>query len=246
MVPSAAQSVEQYLAELPAERRRELTALRELILRHLPAGYEEGMQHGMIGYYVPLSRYPETYNRQPLTVVGLASQKRHMALYLMAVYGDPRQRARLVEAFRRAGKKLDMGRSCLRFESLDALPLEALGELLAATGVEDFIATYEASRGAAAAPVEQGGASGGVPAKSRSRSAPARRALPTTRVGTQKRAVSAKPAARRAVGAARAVKPGVSAKPATRRASGARAAASGKPSGRPAKTGARRTKRGAP
>lgn len=145
-VISAARTADEYLAQLPAERRSTMSAVRQLILRHLPAGYEEAMQYGMITYRIPLSRYPSTYNGQPLGIVALASQKQYMALYLMAVYADPAKERRLAEAFRRAGKRLDKGKSCIRFPSLDALPLEALGELIASTSVDDFIASYEASR----------------------------------------------------------------------------------------------------
>lgn len=144
---SAASTVEQYLAELPAERRAPMAALRKLILRHLPPGYEERMQYGMIGYGVPLSRYPDTYNGQPLGLVALASQKQYMALYLMAVYADPAKERKLAEAFVREGKKLDKGKACIRFKSLDALPLEAIGELVGSTSVDEFIALHEASRG---------------------------------------------------------------------------------------------------
>jgi len=147
---STARTVDEYLAELPAERRAALAALRELILRRLPPGYEESMQFGMIGYGIPLSRYPDTYNEKPLGLVALASQKQYMALYLMAVYADPAKERRLAQAFRDEGKKLDKGKACIRFQSLDALPLEALGELIGSTSVEDFIALYEANRGVTA------------------------------------------------------------------------------------------------
>jgi hypothetical protein len=153
MVSSAASTVKQYLEGLAPERRQVILALRQLIRRHLPPGYEEGMQYGMIGYRVPLARFAETYDGQPLTVVALASQARYMSLYLMAVYADPVQRRQLEEAFRAAGKKLDMGKSCVRFSSLDALPLEALGELIGRTSVEDFIASYENSRAGSKAAV---------------------------------------------------------------------------------------------
>jgi len=149
---SSARSVDEYLSELPADRREALSALRELILKHLPRGYEEEMQFGMIGYQVPLSRYPNTYNGKPLGVIALASQKQYMALYLMTVYGDAAKERRLAEAFRRAGKTLDMGKSCVRFQSLDALPLPAIAELVAGTSVDEFVAMHEANRAASAKP----------------------------------------------------------------------------------------------
>jgi ribosomal protein L16/L10AE len=121
-------------------------AVRDMIVRCLPAGYRECMGFGMINYVIPLERYPKTYNGQPLGYVALAAQKNHFALYLMCVYMNPEREAWLREAFAKAGKKLDMGKSCVRFKKLDDLPLEALGELIAATPPESYIERYEASR----------------------------------------------------------------------------------------------------
>lgn len=149
MQSSSARTVDEYLSQLPAERREALTELRRVILEHLPSGYEEGIQFGMIGYSIPLSRYPNTYNRQPLSVVALASQKQYMSLYLMAVYGDAAKERELAAAFREAGKKLDMGKSCVRFRSLDDLPLDAIAEVIESTSVDDFIALYELVRSSA-------------------------------------------------------------------------------------------------
>src|SRR5262245_19314397 len=135
------------------------------------------MQFGMIGYGVPLSRYPDTYNGQPLGIVALASQKQYMSLYLMAVYADPAQERRLFEAFRAEGKKLDKGKACIRFQSLEALPLEAIGELVASTSVDDFIALYEANRGATAGRKAARKVAGlETPARKAARKAPARKA----------------------------------------------------------------------
>jgi hypothetical protein len=146
MVSSGARTVEKYLAALPAPRRAALEVVRSVILENLPAGYEEGMEYGMIGYYVPLERYPETYNGQPLCIAGLASQKNHMAVYLMSVYGHPQTRRWFEQAYREAGKKLDMGKSCLRFRSLDDLALPVVGEAIRRVSVDAYIATYEGSR----------------------------------------------------------------------------------------------------
>jgi hypothetical protein len=120
--------------------------VREVVLENLPEGYEEGMQYGMIGYYVPLERYPNTYNKQPLTVAALASQKNYMSLYLMGVYGDPRTREWFEERFAASGKKLNMGKSCVRFRKLDDLPLEVVGEAIARIPPNEFIEHYESSR----------------------------------------------------------------------------------------------------
>ena len=146
MASSAATTVEEYLAELPPERREVVAAMRALVLRHLPAGYEERMNWGMISYEVPLARYPDTYNRQPLAYAALAAQKSHYALYLNCVHGVDEREAALREAFTAAGKKLDMGKSCVRFKRLDQLELDALGHAIASTPPEAFIAQYEASR----------------------------------------------------------------------------------------------------
>jgi hypothetical protein len=146
MESSPARSVDEYLSRLAPDRREALSKLRRLILEHLPPGYEEGIQYGMIGYFIPLSRYPDTYNGQPLGVVALASQKQYMSLYLMTVYGDPAKERWLSEAFLEAGKKLDKGKSCVRFKALDDLPLETIAEVVSGTSVDDFIALYERVR----------------------------------------------------------------------------------------------------
>lgn len=146
MVSSKADTVAAYLDSLPADRRSQIVKLRKVILENLPAGYEEGMQYGMIGYYIPLSRYPVTYNKQPLGIAALAAQKNAMSLYLMTVYGDPALKRWFEEGFRKAGKKLDMGKSCVRFKNIDDLPLPLIGETIAKVGVDDYIAIYEKAR----------------------------------------------------------------------------------------------------
>jgi hypothetical protein len=148
MVSSQAATVRDYLESLPSDRRAIVTSLRRLIKTHLPEGFEEGMQYGMISYYVPFSRLRDTYNRQPLAIVSLASQKNHLSLYLMGLYGDPGRERSLAEAFREAGKRLDMGKSCVRFKRLEDLALPAIAELIAGTSVDEFIAHYRATRAA--------------------------------------------------------------------------------------------------
>ena len=151
MASSKAETVEQYLQELPEERRAVVSAVRDLVLRNLPAGYREGMSFGMIGWYVPLEDYPDTYNRQPLAFAALAAQKNYYALYLNCVYQDPVRDGWLREEFARAGKKLDMGKSCIRFKKLDDLPLDVIGQAIAGTPPAEFIAQYERARREAAA-----------------------------------------------------------------------------------------------
>ena len=146
MASSRATTVEDYLAELPAERRAVVAAVRDVVLRHLPPGYEETMNWGMISYEIPLARYPTTYNKQPLAYAALAAQKNHYALYLNGAYQQPARASALEEGFARAGKKLDMGKSCLRFKRVDDLALDAVAESIASTPPEEFIAEYEKAR----------------------------------------------------------------------------------------------------
>lgn len=146
MVQSSAQTVEEYLAELPPDRRGAIATVRKVILDHLPEGYEETMDFGMIGYVVPLQKYPVTYNGHPLAYAGLASQKNHMALYLMCVYGDQETGELFRDRYKASGKKLDMGKSCVRFKKLEDLPLDLIGEVIARTPMATYIERYEAFR----------------------------------------------------------------------------------------------------
>jgi uncharacterized protein YdhG (YjbR/CyaY superfamily) len=133
MVQSKVTTVKDYLAQLPEDRRGAIQAVRDVILKNLDHEFEEGMQYGMIGYYVPHSVYPPGYHcdpRQPLGFACLASQKNHMALYLMCVYADQDQRKRFEAEWKKAGKKLDMGKSCIRFKKLDDLALGVIGETI--------------------------------------------------------------------------------------------------------------------
>jgi len=147
MAHSNATTVAEYLAQLPEERRATIAAVRTHVLRHLPKGYEETMSAGMIAYVIPLARFPKTYNGQPLWYAALASQKSYCSLHLMRAYGDPQQSALLQQAFARAGKKLDMGKACLRFKRVEDLELDAIGQVIASTSPEQYIAIYEKSRG---------------------------------------------------------------------------------------------------
>ncbi len=141
-----AESVSAYLRSLPGDRRKTVSTLRKLILKNLPAGYHEMMGWGMISYGIPLSTYPDTYNGEPLCYLALASQKDHFAIYAMCLYGDTAKERRFREDFRKAGKKLDMGKSCIRFRTLDDLPLDVIENLVAGTSVREFIRIYEQSR----------------------------------------------------------------------------------------------------
>lgn len=143
MVRSDAATPDEYLAALPPDRRAAIAAVRDVIRRNLPDGFEEGMEFGMIAYYVPLERFPNTYNGHPLGLAAIASQKNHMAIYLNSVYGDPETERRFRERYTASGKKLDMGKSCIRFRRLDALPLDIIGTTIAETSLDRFLARYE-------------------------------------------------------------------------------------------------------
>lgn len=146
MAKSNAATVEGYLKELPEDRRAVVSKVRDVILRNLPKGYRESMNWGMICYEVPPERYPKTYNDQPLAYLALAAQKNYFALYMTGVYQDSEQEAHLKESFEKAGKKLDMGKSCLRFRRLEDLPLDVIGKAVAGTSPDEFIERYEANR----------------------------------------------------------------------------------------------------
>jgi len=146
MARSQAKTVEQYLQELPEERRQIVATVRKMVLDNLPEGYVESMNWGMISYEIPLARYPKTYNDQPLSYVGLAAQKNYYTLYLMGVYTNSREENQLRAAFARAGKKLDMGKCCVRFKRLEDLELGALAKVIAATTPEEYIAYFEERR----------------------------------------------------------------------------------------------------
>ena len=146
MVRSRAATVKDYLTELPATRRAAITAVRKVILANLPPGYVERMNWGMISYEVPLARCPRTYNGQPLCYAALASQKNYCTVHLMNVYGDPASGRAFREAFEREGRKLDMGKACVRFLHADDLSLDAIGRAVAATPIERYIEIHEQSR----------------------------------------------------------------------------------------------------
>lgn len=141
-----AKTIQAYLDELPEERRDVVSAVRDLVLRHLPDGYEETMNWGMISYEIPLERYPDTYNGQPLGYVALAAQKNYYALYMMGVYVDSDQEEAPKNAYAAAGKKRNMGKSCLRFKKLDDLEVDAIAAVIGGTSVEDYIRLQETVR----------------------------------------------------------------------------------------------------
>src|SRR5262249_21083094 len=146
---SQAKTVDDYLAELPPDRREAIGAVRKVILKNLPKGYEEIMQYGMINYVVPHRLFPAGYHCDPsqaLCYAGLASQKNHMAIYLCTVYGNKETEKWFVKAYKASGKKLDMGKSCVRFKKLDDLPLDVIGQAIARVPVEKYIRAYQRAR----------------------------------------------------------------------------------------------------
>ena len=143
---SQAKSVDEYLDALSADRREALSAVRAIILQTLPQGVEEGMSYGMPGYFVPHSVYPPGYHcdpKRPLPFLGFASQKNHMSLYLFCCYCDETAVGDFAAKWKQTGKKLDMGKACVRFKKLEDLALEVIGETIASMPLERFIPVYE-------------------------------------------------------------------------------------------------------
>ena len=162
-------AADDYIESLPKERRNDIAIVRDVVNQHLPAGYVEGVGYGMITWSIPLSRYPDTYNGQPLAIAALAAQKNYSSLYLMGVYGDADGATRLwfEDAWTSAGKKLDMGKSCVRFRAAGDLALDVVAKAIGLVSVADYLEHYERVKGVA------GRKSGAAPA--------AKKKLPTTK-----------------------------------------------------------------
>ena len=146
MAKSSAETVKEYLNELPEGKREVVKKLRQIVLDNLPNGYQERMNWGMISYEVLLTKYPSTYNKKPLLFAAIAAQKNYISLYLTPVYQSKELEKELKNAYKKADLKVNMGKSCLRFKKLSELPLEFIGELISRVEVEDFIRIYEESR----------------------------------------------------------------------------------------------------
>jgi hypothetical protein len=147
MVSSHAKTAEEYLKELPADRRAIVSKVRSVIVESLPEGYEEAMNWGMISYQVPLERYPKTNNGQPLLYAAIGAQKGYYSLYLTSVYQNSKLAAKLRAAYKLSRKNLDMGKSCIRFMRVENLPLDVIGEIVGSVSVNQFLETYEKARG---------------------------------------------------------------------------------------------------
>jgi hypothetical protein len=145
--------VEAYLRSLPEDRRAAISAVRGVILKNLDTSYEEGMQYGMIGYYVPHRVYPKGYHcdpKQPVPFAALASQKNYMSLYLTSPGAEHARWFR--EAWATTGKKLEMGKSCIRFKKVEDLPLDLIGEAIKRVTASMYIEFCEASLARASKP----------------------------------------------------------------------------------------------
>jgi hypothetical protein len=144
--PAKAATVTEIVKSWPAERREAMSTVRKTILAHLPKGYEETTTWGILTYAVPLSVLPDTYNGQPLGYVALGSQKNYMTLHLMPLYGDKKTEEWFRAQFKARGLKLDMGKACVRFKSLDDLPLDLVGAVVAKYPIDAWVRMYEQSR----------------------------------------------------------------------------------------------------
>ena len=180
LMQSTAATVAEYLAELPLDRRQALSVVRKVILDNLDEDYEEGMYYGGIGYCVPHRVFPAGYHCDPtqtLCFAGLSSQKHYMSLYLMSVYMETEHKRWFEAAWKKSGKKLDMGKCCIRFKKLEDLPLEVIGEAIRRVPAKKWIAIYERARAMTAQRSEKGK----PPAKSKTTTKQTRAARPQRR-----------------------------------------------------------------
>lgn len=203
---SKATSVAAYLASLPADRRAAVEAVRAVIRKNLDPDIEEGMQYGMIGYFVPHRVYPAGYHcdpKQPLPYAGLASQKQHLSIYLMGLYnglGGSEETSHsewFRSAWAKAGKKLDMGKCCVRFKRLDDVPLEVVGEAVRRVSAAAYVRSYDQTLDAlgiahkgkkALAKSAGGGAAAPKPAKKATKKATKKAAKKTAKKSAKKAA----------------------------------------------------------
>ena len=145
---SKASTVPEYLASLPDDRRNALESLRKVFAANMDPLFEEGMQYGMIGYYLPHRVYPAGYHcdpKQPLPFAGLASQKNHLSLYLMCLYSEGTDLKWFSEEWAKSGHKLDMGRCCVRFRRIEQVPLVVVAALLRRVTANAYVEHYEAN-----------------------------------------------------------------------------------------------------
>jgi hypothetical protein len=144
------ETVEDYLAGLAPERSAAIQSIREVLTANLADGFEEGLQYGMLGYYVPHSAYPQGYHanpKEPLPFASMGSQKKHIGLYLFCVYTDETIKEWFVDAWKASGCRLCMGKSCVRVKSFDAVLVDVLAELFQRISLKSFLNSYESALG---------------------------------------------------------------------------------------------------
>ena len=146
MAKSSASTPDEYVASLPDDRRDAVATVREVVNRNLPPGYSEGMAYGMIGWWVPLETFPDTYNGEPLGLAALGSHKNYISLYLNTVYSSAEEADWFKERYAASGKKLNMGKSCVRFRRLDEVPLDVIGETIARADLDRTVAQLVSAR----------------------------------------------------------------------------------------------------
>jgi hypothetical protein len=146
---SEAKNPEEYINSLPEDRKVYMEKLRNVIVKNLPKGFQEGMNYGMMGYYVPHSIYPKGYHckpTDPLPFIGFASQKNSINFYHMGIYANKDLYDWFVAEYPKySTRKLDMGKSCIRFKKFEEIPFDLIGELVTKISVDDWIATYESA-----------------------------------------------------------------------------------------------------
>lgn len=146
MAPPAEAEIEAFIGKLPPARRSELAKVRDIIRRNIPTGYREILRGQMIVYEVPLSEYPDTYNGHPLWYAALAAPKSYLTLHLMPVYGSPELMERLVNGFKTAGMKLDMGKACIHFQKADDLALDVISDIVASLPMTRWVEIAKSAR----------------------------------------------------------------------------------------------------
>jgi uncharacterized protein YdhG (YjbR/CyaY superfamily) len=143
-----AANIEEYLNALPEDRRAAVEAVRKVIRKNIDKKFEEGMQYGMPAWYVPHRIYPAGYHcdpTQPVPFVSVASQKSHVAIYMFCIYAAPGEAERFERAWKATGKKLDMGKGCVRFKKLEDVPLEVVGDAIKRATMKQFLEHYESA-----------------------------------------------------------------------------------------------------
>jgi Domain of unknown function (DU1801) len=145
MAGKKAETVKEYLDALPKERRDIVSKVRALVRKNVPDGYKEMMVYGAISYAIPLDVFPDTYNGYPLCYVSIAAHKNYFSLYLMGAYGDMKQQQMLKDAYKKAGKKLDMGKACLRFRTMDDLETDVIATIVGHTPPSQMIAWHQSA-----------------------------------------------------------------------------------------------------